>query len=131
MLRTRVGYTGGTKKNPTYYKLGDHTEAIAIDFDPEVISYEELLERFWSGHYCGSNIGSRQYMNVVFYNNAEQKRAIEKTKTAAAAEAGIAPEEVKTAVLPASSFTYAEGYHQKYALRRGSALREFLTKIKY
>ena len=129
MLRTRVGYTGGRKADPSYYRLGDHTEAIAIDFDPEAISYEDLLERFWSGHYCGSNTTSQQYRNVVFYHNDEQKRAIERTKAAAARKAGIAPEAVKTAVLPAGPFTYAEGYHQKYALRRGSKLREFLMSV--
>ena len=90
--------------------------------------YEELLERFWAGHYCGRNISSRQYMNVVFYHNDEQKRAIEKTKAAAAAKAGIGSKAVKTAILPAGLFTYAEGYHQKFALSRGSKLREFLTK---
>ena len=68
MLRTRVGYSGGTTKSPTYRAMGDHTEAIAIDFDPTVISYQELLRRFWDSHYCASNVSSRQYMNVVFYH---------------------------------------------------------------
>lgn len=126
MLRTRVGYCGGTKANPTYLSLGDHTEAIAIDFDPTVISYEELLQRFWDNHYCASNISSRQYMNVVFYHDESQKALIERTRAQAAAKAEIAVEEVKTAVLPAGPFTYAETYHQKYTLSRHPELREFL-----
>lgn len=50
VIRTRVGFTGGSKKAPAYKSLGDHTEAIEIDFDPETIKYEQLLNMFWSNH---------------------------------------------------------------------------------
>jgi len=126
VLRTRVGYCGGTKENPTYRSLGDHTEAIAIDFDPEVVSYEDLLQRFWDGHYCASDIGMRQYRNALFYHNEEQKRLAEKTRSLAAAKAGIPVEAVKTAILPAGTFTYAEAYHQKFSLTSHRELRAFL-----
>ncbi len=129
MLRTRVGYCGGTKEKPTYLSMGDHTEAVAIDFDPSVTSYGDLLERFWDGHYCGSNVSSRQYMYAVFYQNDEQRRLAEESRAKAAARQGIAVEDVKTAILPAGRFTYAENYHQKYYLTRHGEVRDFLRRI--
>lgn len=128
MLRTRVGYAGGSKEKPTYHAMGDHTEAIAIDFDPTVISYEELLTRFWDNHYCASNVRSAQYRHAVFYHNDEQRKLAEATRETAAAKAGITLEQVGTAIVPATPFTYAETYHQKYALTRHHDLRDFLEE---
>ncbi len=68
MVRTRVGYAGGTKRNPTYYNLGDHTETIQIDYDPTYVSYRELLDIFWESHDPAARPWSRQYMAVVFYS---------------------------------------------------------------
>lgn len=70
---TRVGYAGGSKKNPTYEDLGDHTEAVQVDFNPEQISYKELLEEFWSSH---SQIAKKktQYRSVIFYHNEDQRK---------------------------------------------------------
>lgn len=129
MLRTRVGYCGGTKESPTYRSMGDHTEAVAIDFDPRVIGYEDLLERFWASHHCGSGSWGRQYMNAVFYHNDEQRKLAEASKEKAARKQGLAPDKVKTAILPVGVFTYAEGYHQKYSLRRNSEVRLFLEEV--
>ena len=129
MLRTRVGYCGGTKESPTYRSMGDHTEAIAIDFDPTVISYEDLLERFWASHHCGSGTWGRQYMNAVFYHNDEQRKLAEASQRKAARKEGIASDKVKTKILPVRRFTYAEGYHQKYALPRTSEVRLFLQDV--
>ena len=128
MLRTRVGYCGGTKESPTYRSMGDHTEAIAIDFDPTVISYEDLLKRFWDDHYCASNVGMRQYMNAVFYHDDEQKALAEKHRALAAQKLGITVDSVQTALLPVGRFTYAEAYHQKYALTPHRELRAFLSE---
>jgi peptide-methionine (S)-S-oxide reductase len=50
VIRTRVGYTGGTTKSPSYYKIGDHTESFQVDFDPTKTSYEKILQVFWSTH---------------------------------------------------------------------------------
>ena len=128
MLRTRVGYSGGTKKSPSYYSLGDQTETIAIDYDPKVISYEDLLNRFWNAHHCGSGFGGRQYMNAVFYHNPEQKALAEKTRAEAAGRVGLSITEVKTGIFPATQFTYAENYHQKYSLTRHKKVRKFLSE---
>jgi len=115
VVRTRVGYSGGAKKHPTYRSLGDHTETVAVDFDPGKTSYGELLEVFWASHNPAAATWSRQYMNVIFYSNDEQKRLAEESKARVAAKTGSP---VQTAILPATEFTLAEDYHQKYYLRQ-------------
>src|SRR5262249_18399740 len=75
VVRTRVGYTGGTSKDPTYYSLGDHTETLQIDFDPTVITYEQLLEVFWHTHNPCAQPWSRRYMSTVFYHGESQKHS--------------------------------------------------------
>ncbi len=123
MVRTRVGYAGGTQPNPTYHKLGDHTETLQVDFDPTVISYSQMLQIFWENHNPSHSAWSRQYMAAVFYHNQEQKEAIDQSL------ASIAPQirgSIQTKVMPYTGFTLAEDYHQKYILRRSSALlKEF------
>jgi peptide-methionine (S)-S-oxide reductase len=123
VVRTRVGYAGGTTKNPTYHNLGDHTETIQIDYDPTQISYEELLNIFWDSHNPAARPWSRQYMSIVFYHNDEQKRlAIETRDREAARIQGT----IFTEIVPASEFHLAEDYHQKYRLQQVSELvREF------
>ncbi|BDS07587.1 hypothetical protein NT6N_26270 [Oceaniferula spumae] len=108
--------------------MGDHTEAISIDFDPNVISYEKLLVYFWNGHRCQYSGMGRQYMNAVFYQNDEQKKIAEASRSKQAEQLGIKETEVKTKIIPVGEFTYAEGYHQKYALTRQHDLRDFLEQ---
>jgi methionine-S-sulfoxide reductase len=114
VIRTRVGYTGGTKVNPTYHALGDHSEAVEIDYDPSVVTYGELLEIFWKSHDPGSRSWSRQYRSAIFYHNDEQKRLAIDSKKLEQARIGS----VYTEVLPAGTFYLAEAYHQKYYLRQ-------------
>lgn len=129
MLRTRAGYCGGEKEKPTYRSMGDHTEAVSIDFDPSLISYQDLLAEFWAGHRCDSLNRSTQYMKAVFYRNEEQKQVALESLDREAHRLGITHEQVATKVLPVNHFTYAEGYHQKYALSRNSESRLFLESI--
>jgi peptide-methionine (S)-S-oxide reductase len=118
-----VGYTGGTKANPTYHSLGDHSESIQIDYDPRVISYEELLKRFWAGHDPGARSWSTQYKAAVFYHNDQQRKLAEETRDRIEAAQKI---KVQTEILPFSRFYVAEAYHQKYGLRWHSEfMREF------
>lgn len=107
--------------------MGDHTEAISIDFDPEVISYNELLEHFWQGHRCERNNSSTQYQNAVFYRNDEQKELAETALKNRAAALGISSEKVATKIIPVKTFTYAEKYHQKYAIR--GEIRESIDEL--
>ena len=66
VIRTRVGFTGGNKDSPVYKNLGDHTEAVELDYDPNVVSYEDLLNIFWSNHDPSARM-SRQVSLNIFY----------------------------------------------------------------
>ena len=126
MVRTRVGYAGGTKKNPTYHSLGDHSEAIQIDFDPLQISYEKLLEFFWADHDPTARSWSRQYKAAVFFqNDAQQKLAIETRDR----EAARRKTKILTEMVPFTGFFLAEGYHQKYYLRQNPDLMKEFTAM--
>ncbi len=119
MVRTRVGYAGGTADNPTYHNLGDHTETIQIDFDPAQISYAELLELFWASHSPTSRPWSCQYASIIFYHDEEQKRLAEESRDREVARRA-AP--LYTEITPYVRFFLAEEYHQKYRLRQDQAL---------
>jgi methionine-S-sulfoxide reductase len=121
VVRTRVGYTGGTTRNPTYHDLGDHTETLELDFDPAVTTYEQLLTAFWSSHDPARPVWSRQYMAAVFYHHPEQERLARET---AARQKGP----VNTAILPAETFYLAEEYHQKYYLQSARPLMRELRQ---
>ncbi|MFZ2055391.1 MAG: bifunctional methionine sulfoxide reductase B/A protein [Candidatus Aminicenantales bacterium] len=129
VVSTRVGYTGGQTKNPTYQKVCSdttgHAEAIEIIFDPSVVSYEELVDQFFGLHdptqvnRQGPDVGT-QYRSAIFYHNESQKeaalKAIERLN-----QSGKYDRPVATQVLPATEFYEAEDYHQQYyqKLRRG------------
>jgi peptide-methionine (S)-S-oxide reductase len=115
VVRTRVGYAGGTKDSPTYHNLGDHSETIQIDYDPTQITYAELLDVFWSSHSPIARPWSLQYASIVFYHDEEQKRLAEKSRDHLAAEAG---RPIYTEIVPFDRFYRAEAYHQKYRLRQ-------------
>lgn len=119
VIRTRVGYSGGTKPSPTYRSLGDHTETVQIDYDPARITYELLLNVFWESHDPTERSWSKQYRNVIFYHNDEQKRIAEKTRDRIAAQLG---RQVRTEIVLASTFYPAEDYHQKFHLQRDPVL---------
>jgi peptide-methionine (S)-S-oxide reductase len=125
VVRTRVGYSGGTKHNPSYHGLGDHSETIEIDYDPTVVTYENLLEVFWHSHDPLTPTWSRQYMSAVFYHDEEQRRLAVETRDREALRRGG---QIHTEIVPASRFYPAEDYHQKYHLRqRPELMREFKT----
>jgi peptide-methionine (S)-S-oxide reductase len=122
VIRTRVGYAGGTKENPTYRDLGDHSETIQIEYDPTQISYEELLDVFWNTHTPTSRPWSRQYASIVFYHDEAQRELALKTKEQQEAKRGT----IFTQIVPAGTFYPAEDYLQKYYLRNARDLtREF------
>jgi methionine-S-sulfoxide reductase len=122
VLSTRVGYTGGTTKNPTYEQVCSggtgHAEAIEIVYDPSKISYEELVEFFFRHHdpttlnRQGNDIGT-QYRSAIFTHSPAQKAAAE-AAIDALEKAKIFRSDIETEVSPASEFYPAEEYHQKY-----------------
>jgi peptide methionine sulfoxide reductase msrA/msrB len=125
VIRTRVGYSGGSKENPTYYDLGDHTETIQIDYDPKKITYEELLNIFWESHEPTLSLSS-QYASIIFFHNKEQEKIAKESKNMMQNEIkGI----IKTEIKPFSRFYLAEDYHQKYRLRNNKELFEEFKRI--
>lgn len=116
VLRTRVGYAGGTMEHPTYRKLGDHSETIEIDFDPTRISYETLLNVFWNHHYPNRDAyKGRQYLSILRYRNEKQLQDVLRVKKETEATLG---ETIETEIAQFESFTPAETRHQKYYLKR-------------
>jgi peptide-methionine (S)-S-oxide reductase len=121
-----VGYAGGTSKNPRYRDLGDHSEAVQIDFDPSRISYRELLDIFWKGHDPTRTSWSRQYRAAIFYHNEEQRNLATATRDHLASETR---ERIATAIEPYSGFSLAEDYHQKHSLRSFPEIMKEFTAI--
>ena len=122
VVSTRVGYTGGHTQNPTYPEVctdkTGHAEAIEIIFDPNKISYAELLNVFWENHNPttlnrqGPDIGT-QYRSAIFYHNAEQAKIAQDSKRALQKSAKFS-KPIVTEISPATEFYPAEEYHQNY-----------------
>ncbi len=124
---TQVGYTGGSFDHPTYEEVcGDqtgHAEAVQVEFDPQKISYRELLDVFWSIHdpttpnRQGPDVGS-QYRSAVFCHTAEQEAAARSSKERLE-RSGRHGRTIVTEIVPASTFWLAEDYHQRYFEKQG------------
>ena len=99
---------------PTYKNMGDHTETVQVDYDPQQITYEKLLAVFWNSHQPSQQSWSQQYKNAVFFHNEQQRRLAMDSKKILEKKTG---KTVKTAIVPLNSFTMAEDYHQKYLLK--------------
>ena len=127
VVATRVGYTGGHTDDPTYERVCSHTtghaEAVEVTFDPERVSYEQLLDVFWTNHNPttknrqGFDIGD-QYRSAVFFHSPGQREAAERTKEAVQAKLHW-PKKVVTEIVPAPEFYEAEDYHQQYLEKSG------------
>ncbi|MGA2756173.1 MAG: peptide-methionine (S)-S-oxide reductase MsrA [Solirubrobacteraceae bacterium] len=121
VISTRVGYTGGDTPNATYRNHGSHAEAIEILFDPDRISYRDLLEFFFQIHdpttkdRQGNDIGS-SYRSAIYYVDDEQRRIAEDT-IADVDASGLWPAKVVTQLAPAGPFWEAEAEHQDYLER--------------
>jgi peptide-methionine (S)-S-oxide reductase len=133
VLRTSVGYTGGSTPHPTYASVcaGDgHTEAICIEFDPDVLSYAELLRVCFSLHEPTHHASKLQYRSAVWYHSAEQEAVLRDTVARLEAQIPVdpynclAPSEVRfaTALLPAGEWWDAEEVHQKWVAKRRGEL---------
>eukprot|EP01080_Neovahlkampfia_damariscottae_P002675 gene2675-3871_t len=122
VIRTKVGYHGGKKKNPTYRSIGDHSETIQIDFDPKIISFEEILNCFWSSHFPYTPDKYRQYMSAIWYHSEVQKKIALKTSKEQ-------PQTVYTVIEPFKFWTDAEFYHQKYILQGKSDVMKYFKKM--
>jgi peptide-methionine (S)-S-oxide reductase len=121
---TAVGYAGGPTPNPTYREvctgMTGHNEVVLVAFDPQIVSYDDLLKVFWENHdptqgmRQGNDVGT-QYRSGIYYENADQQRAAERSRDAFQTQltaAGYGP--ITTEIVPAPEFYYAEDYHQQY-----------------
>lgn len=95
--------------------MGDHTESVQVDYDPALITYEELLAEFWDAHRPIRPSRSRQYASIIFYADEAQRIAAEASKRAL--EAGIGT--LYTEIVPLDRFYLAEEYHQHYYAKNG------------
>jgi peptide-methionine (S)-S-oxide reductase len=128
VLSTATGYMGGSIRNPTYEQVctGEtgHTEVVQVTFDPARISYQQLLDIFWSIHdptqlnRQGPDIGLN-YRSVIFYHNAEQATIARQSKDAIGHSGRFGSGTIVTQILPAGEFYRAEEYHQQYFAKQG------------
>ena len=126
VTKTEVGYSGGKTKNPTYesvcYENTDHKEVLLVEFDDDLISYENLVEEFWKCHdpttldRQGPDVG-RQYRSVIYYYNDMQKNIANKSKDK---HQESFQNNIVTEISHADIFYKAEEYHQKYILKGNS-----------
>ena len=126
VMTTAVGYMGGKAKNPSYEEVCSdetgHTEVVQIEFDSKKVSYNQLLEIFWSIHNPttpnrqGLDVGT-QYRSVIFYHNEKQKNIAEQSKEK---EQKRYTQKIVTEIAPAKEFYRAEEYHQRYLEKRGA-----------
>lgn len=127
VLSTMVGYTGGKTENPTYEQVctgtTGHAEALQVTFDPDKISYDKLLDTFWSIHNPttpnrqGPDIGT-QYRSAIFYHTPEQE-ALAQASKARMETSGKWRSPVVTEIVSAAPFYKAEEYHQHYHEKHG------------
>lgn len=117
VIRTRVGYAGGTTPDPIYKSMGDHTETLEIDFDPEVIHYSDILTLFWDSHDAAKdrNYKGRQYLSLLFYHDTEQQKVANQVREDWEKNHS---KKIQTEILPYTHFYRAEDRHQKYFLKR-------------
>jgi peptide-methionine (S)-S-oxide reductase len=129
VVSTAVGYLGGTLPNPTYEDVCSgrtgHAEVVEVTYDPGKVSYDDLLNVFWTNHdpttlnRQGPDRGT-QYRSAVFYHDERQKASAEASKERLVAS-GKFPRPIVTEITPASTFYRAEEYHQRYLEKHGLA----------
>ena len=128
VVSTRVGYTGGRTADPSYREVctgrTGHAEAVRVVFDPSQVSYEQLLETFWSVHdpttlnRQGPDVGT-QYRSAIFHHDEGQRSAALESLSRRQASGEHGGREIVTEILPATEFYEAEEYHQRYLEKGG------------
>jgi peptide-methionine (S)-S-oxide reductase len=126
---TAVGYSGGTLKNPTYKDVctdrTGHAEVVQVEYDPDAVSYDDLLNVFWENHdpttlnRQGPDVGT-QYRSVIFFHTPEQEAAARASKERLE-KSGRFRRPIVTQIEPAAELWRAEDYHQQYLEKRGLA----------
>lgn len=127
VIKTETGYAGGHTENPTYEQVCSdktgHAEVVKVVFDPEQISYKELLQKFWKMHdptlvnRQGPDVGS-QYRSIILAENEMQSKEAEESKKECQKN-GAYDNPIATEIVPLKKFYKAEEYHQKYLSKKG------------
>lgn len=127
VVATAVGYEGGKTLNPTYKDVCSHStghaEVVRVEFDPNVVTFDQLLHVFWTNHdptqvnRQGPDFGD-QYRTVIFYHSPEQQAQAEASKAALEASK-VFKKPIATQIVPTETFYIAEDYHQQYLEKRG------------
>ena len=125
VIKTQVGYSGGHTENPTYEEVctdsTGHAEVVRVEFDPDQVSYDDLLDVFWTNHdptqlnRQGPDIGT-QYRSVILFHDDEQEKVAVASRDATQ---GRQPGKIVTTIEPARTFHSAEEHHQQYLAKRG------------
>ncbi|HEY6064925.1 MAG TPA: peptide-methionine (S)-S-oxide reductase MsrA [Thermoanaerobaculia bacterium] len=129
VIDTAVGYTGGSRANPSYEDVctdrTGHAEAVQVEFDPEKVTYDRLLDVFWENHdpttknRQGPDVGT-QYRSAIFVHDGEQERRARESKQRQE-ESGRFRRPIVTEITPLTTFWRGEDYHQRYLEKRGLA----------
>ena len=146
VIEVVAGYSGGTTENPDYGQVSsgqtDHYESVRVTYDPDKVSYKQLVDIFWrqidptDGGGQFADRGSH-YRTAIFYTNKEQKIAAEQSKKELG-DSGIFSDPIVTSILPATKFYVAEEYHQDYylknvlhysAYKKGSGRADFIERV--
>jgi methionine-S-sulfoxide reductase len=125
VMFTRVGFTGGTLPNPSYSAIGDHVETVEVSFDPDQVSYIQLLDHFWSHHNAHAKPIFRQYASAIFTEDEGQEQAARKMRENRRSSSG---DRLLTAIKPLQTFYPADAGHQKYYLSQDPELLERLPR---
>ncbi len=124
VLHTRVGFTGGRTPDPVYEDYGDHVETVEVTYDPEILSFSDLLEHFWTHHNSRAKPVFGEFASACFTTKAEQQ-ALALSRQEAVRKTGRETP-VHTAILPLTIFYPAEDFHQKYYLQQDPDLLDQL-----
>ncbi|MFA9416956.1 peptide-methionine (S)-S-oxide reductase MsrA [Natrinema sp. HArc-T2] len=127
VVRTRVGYAGGTKSDPSYEILGDHTEVVQVEYDLEQLSFTDLLERAFSEHNPYQQPQKRQYQNIMFTETGDQHDQL----LAFLNESDLDRDRLATHLESLDQFYLAEAYHQKFNLRGKRWITDVFTEAGY
>ncbi|XP_002981944.2 peptide methionine sulfoxide reductase A5 [Selaginella moellendorffii] len=132
VVRTRVGYCGGSKQSPEYRNIGDHAESVEIEYDPARVRYEQLLDAFWAAHDPtqvfgqGPDVGE-QYRSIIFTQNEDEAFLATVSKEREQAKRPYTM--VATEIEPLETFYPAELEHQKFELRRRPLLLQLFGEL--
>lgn len=127
VVRTRVGYAGGTKPDPSYEVIGDHTEVVQVEYDSTTLSFSDLLDWAFSEHSPRRQSSKRQYQNIVFTETAAQREQLR----AFLDDSDLRRQQVETRLEPLDEFYLAESYHQKFQLRSQRWITDVFDELQY